>query len=157
MHITSHLTVMSSPGCFSILRTFAAILQQHLALTVGISLLSLVCLSLASTLSGIIPAQALCKVPTSGIPSTARTDHLFLGCFSYFDFCLWCCLLICGNLISLKNFRSFVGCLDQDLPFPHPSWFPQRTPRYLEGKNIMTFTDSIPCVTRANFTQLDIH
>ncbi|XP_068057650.1 centromere protein P isoform X2 [Anomalospiza imberbis] len=28
-------------------------------------------------------------------------------------------------------------------------------PRYLEGKNIMTFTDSIPCVTRANFTQLD--
>lgn len=62
------------------------------------------------------------------------------------------------QLNFLKNLSEiFVGCVDQDLPFPHPSWFLQRTPRDLQVKNIMAFTEAMPSLTRANCIYLGIH
>lgn len=153
MDITFHLIILNFVGFFSILRSFCS----HFSLALcNLCYFLAICLAFASILNWVSSSTGPLQNCHQWLPATPRPDCLF-SCY-FFDLIL--SVLSPLNLWLLNFLRelsgTFVGCLDQNLPLPRHSRFLQRTPRDVQGRNIVAFTEAEPNITRGNGVYLDI-
>lgn len=134
MDITSHLTMLNFIGYFSILRSFCShsslvLSNLHCHLTSQPDL-SIFCKYIKLNK---FQHRPFAKLPPVGSLHSKNWPFILMLFLIFYLILSVLSPLNLWQLSFLKNLsENFIGCLDQDLPFPHPSW------------------EAMPSLTRAN-------